>query len=359
LTISRRWEKITHSIAVEREQRPPDKERPMYDPSQTKEAAFALRAVARATRLAQQVQQSLVTPALTKGDRSPVTVADYAVQAAVGHWLAEEFPADVLVGEEHSAPLREIAGRQTLEGVTEFLRAQIPSATPEEVCRWIDRGAGEPHDRFWTLDPVDGTKGFLRGEQWAVALALVVDGRVRMGVLGCPRLNGGASADYQGPGSVLIAEAGKGAWVQALTGGPLGRLAVSDRSRPADARVLRSVESGHTNVDAMDDLVAALGAAAEPVLMDSQAKYAVLAAGAGELYFRLLSPKQPDYRERIWDQAAGSLIVEEAGGRVTDLDGKPLDFTQGRTLAANRGLVASNGLLHDAALAAVKKIGAR
>jgi len=92
--------------------------------------------------------------------------------------------------------------------------------------------------------------------------------------------------------------------------------------------------------------------------MDSQAKYAVLAAGQGDLYFRLLSSGKSDYREKIWDQAAGSLIVEEAGGRVTDLDGKPLDFSKGRTLAANRGLVASNGHLHNAALAAIKKIRA-
>jgi 3'(2'), 5'-bisphosphate nucleotidase len=72
----------------------------------------------------------------------------------------------------------------------------------------------------------------------------------------------------------------------------------------------------------------------------------------------LLSAKKPDYREKIWDQAAGSLIVEEAGGWVTDLDGKPLDFTAGRTLADNRGILATNGHLHPAALEALRAIGA-
>ena len=62
------------------------------------------------------------------------------------------------------------------------------------------------------------------------------------------------------------------------------------------------------------------------------------------------------YREKIWDQAAGSLIIEEAGGKVSDLDGKPLDFSAGRTLANNRGVLATNGLLHDSALAALRKI---
>jgi 3'(2'), 5'-bisphosphate nucleotidase len=91
--------------------------------------------------------------------------------------------------------------------------------------------------------------------------------------------------------------------------------------------------------------------------MDSQAKYAVLAAGQGDLLVRLLSPSMPDYREKIWDQAAGALIIEEAGGTITDLDGRTLDFAAGRTLAHNRGVVASNGHLHEAALAALKRIG--
>ena len=82
--------------------------------------------------------------------------------------------------------------------------------------------------------------------------------------------------------------------------------------------------------------------------MDGQTKQVLLAAGAAELVMRI--PTDPDYREAIWDQAAGSLLVEEAGGRVTDLEGLPLDFTTGRRLLRNRGLVASNGLLHDAVL---------
>ena len=92
--------------------------------------------------------------------------------------------------------------------------------------------------------------------------------------------------------------------------------------------------------------------------MDSQAKYAVLAAGGGELLLRLISEKAPDYKEKIWDQAAGLIVVEQAGGVVTDLDGKPLDFSQGRSLAQNRGVVVSNGLLHETVLAGLRKIGA-
>ena len=66
------------------------------------------------------------------------------------------------------------------------MRTAIPDATPEEVCGLIDRGSGEPPDTFWTLDPIDGTKGFLRREQYAIALAFVENGKVELGVLGCP-----------------------------------------------------------------------------------------------------------------------------------------------------------------------------
>ena len=108
----------------------------------------------------------------------------------------------------------------------------------------------------------------------------------------------------------------------------------------------------------IDEVAGRLQVQAAPVLMDSQAKYAVLACGEAELLFRLLSPSRPDYREKIWDQAAGSLVVEEAGGRVSDLDGQHLDFSRGRTLAANRGIAASNGRLHDEALQALRAVNA-
>jgi 3'(2'), 5'-bisphosphate nucleotidase len=85
--------------------------------------------------------------------------------------------------------------------------------------------------------------------------------------------------------------------------------------------------------------------------MDSQAKYAVLALGEGELYLR--TPTKPGRSEWIWDHAAGVICVEESGGRVTDLDGRPLDFGTGRALTANRGIVGTNGVLHERVLAAV------
>jgi 3'(2'), 5'-bisphosphate nucleotidase len=135
-------------------------------------------------------------------------------------------------------------------------------------------------------------------------------------------------------------------------------LRVSACNEPGQARLLRSYESGHTNVDLIDEFARSLGIRAEPARMDSQAKYAVLASGHGELLLRLISPSQPDYREKIWDQAAGSLVIEEAGGQISDLFGKPLDFRTGRTLTHNRGILASNLRLHPVALQTLVAIGA-
>ncbi len=322
--------------------------------SLTPETRFALDAVRQASLLVREIQAEMVSPALTKDDRSPVTVADFASQALVARLLAEAFPGDPLVGEEGSAALRAPQETAALERVTAFVKRPFPEATPDSVCAWIDRGAAAPASRFWTLDPIDGTKGFLRGDQYAIAFALLVDGQVQVGALGCPNLSDGYRPDPSGPGSLIIAARGEGTWLTPLDGPPtFTRLHVSAVSDPAHARLLRSFEAGHTSVGGIDLFARKLGIAAEPVRMDSQAKYAVLAAGEGEIYLRLLSPKKPNYREKIWDQAAGSLVIEEAGGTVTDLDGKPLDFTAGRTLANNRGICATNTLLHPVALQAL------
>jgi 3'(2'), 5'-bisphosphate nucleotidase len=324
------------------------------------EIQFALKAVSQASRLVKQVQAELVSNALTKDDRSPVTVADFASQALVGSLLDETFPQDPMVGEEDSEALRRPEGRVALEQVTLAVSGFVAGGSSDSVCAWIDRGAGEPAGRFWTLDPIDGTKGFLRGDQYAVALALIVDGQVQIGALGCPNLSGIPGFTQESKGALAIAARGEGAWIGSMDGAlqSFSRLQVSPISKPNQARILRSLESGHTNVSQIDLFAQALGARAEPVRMDSQAKYVLLAAGGGDLYLRLLSPRQPDYREKIWDQAAGSLLVAEAGGFVTDLLGKELDFSAGRVLKNNRGILASNSRLHAAALAALRAIDA-
>lgn len=88
--------------------------------------------------------------------------------------------------------------------------------------------------------------------------------------------------------------------------------------------------------------------------MDSQAKYGSIARGAGDIYLRL--PVKATYQEKIWDHAAGDLIVREAGGQVTDIHGKRLDFSVGRTLANNKGVIAAPAAVHAKVLEAVQEV---
>jgi 3'(2'), 5'-bisphosphate nucleotidase len=327
------------------------------------EVKFALETAALAASLVKQVREEMTEKALTKEDLSPVTIGDLASQALVAARLSAAFPEAALVAEESAAALRKPEGKATLERVTAFVRRILPDATPDQVCDWLDCGAfdplSDPARPFWCLDPIDGTKGYLRGDQYAVALAHLSDGVVELGVLACPGLNTSYQPDRNSPGVIAIALRGQGAWGAALEGTRnWQRLSATPETLPENARMLRSFEAAHTNVSQVDQIAQVLGVQAEPVRMDSQAKYTILAAGLGEVILRLLTPTKLDYREKIWDQAAGAIVVEEAGGRISDLDGKPLDFTAGRTLARNRGILATNGLLHEALLRAIREVGA-
>jgi 3'(2'), 5'-bisphosphate nucleotidase len=79
-----------------------------------------------------------------------------------------------------------------------------------------------------------------------------------------------------------------------------------------------------------------------------------VARGDASIYLRL--PRDRTYREKVWDHAAGVLVIEEAGGRVSDLDGRPLAFSEGRFLARSHGIVATNGHLHEHVLSACRDI---
>jgi 3'(2'), 5'-bisphosphate nucleotidase len=322
-----------------------------------------------ATRFMRGAEPSALACAFTKANGSPVTVADFVVQAFVASRLGRHFREDPLVAEEDASALRADAAGEVCDQVLRLIRQMLPgiAVEKEQIFAWIDRGRGVCGDRFWTLDPIDGTKGLLRGGQYVIALALVVDGTVEIGMVGCPRLSltraSASQADVSdhvlatledgADGGVAIAVRNRGAWWMPLDSGRLTPLSVSSESNPAKTRALHSHESRHSDVAELHRVLRALRSSTPPVLMDAQTKQVLLAAGAAELLMRI--PMDPGYREAIWDQAAGALVVEEAGGRVTDLDGLPLDFTTGRHLLRNTGLVASNGLLHDAVLSVVRE----
>jgi len=317
------------------------------------EQKIAAKIVAEVCGLTRRVQNRIVAAgdALTKGDRSPVTLADLAAQVVVSSRLVESFPGDPLLAEEDSVALD--ASPDMAERVLDHAGKHISGITREAMVEALDRGdhTGEG-ERYWVLDPIDGTKGFLRGDQYAIALALIERGRVVVGVLGCPNLQAPADAALQTTGFLFRAAKGRGATARPVDSGEFLPIRVDEITDPSQAVLCESVVAAHAAHSVQADIAARLGITAPSFRIDSQCKYAVVARGEASIYLRL--PRDTSYREKVWDHAAGSLVLEEAGGRVSDLDGRPLDFSQGRLLGNHRGIVCTNGAIHGQVLAACR-----
>ncbi|KAJ3693332.1 hypothetical protein LUZ60_008812 [Juncus effusus] len=202
----------------------------------------------------------------------------------------------------------------------------------EEVISAIDNGKSEggSSGRHWVLDPIDGTKGFVRGDQYAIALGLLDEGKVVLGVL-----------------------AWHGAFVQSLNedSSPT-KIQVCNIENSVEASFFESSEAAHSMQDLTSTIAKKLGVQAPPVRIDSQAKYGALARGDGAIYLRF---PHKGYREKIWDHAAGSIVVTVAGGLVTDAVGNELDFSKGRFLDLDTGIIATNKKLMPSLLNAVQE----
>ncbi len=321
------------------------------------ERQVAVGAVRQACRLCESVQASLVSQGtIAKADRSPVTVADFGAQAVVNLALLDAFPDDPIMAEEDAAFLRSPQGAALRASVCHHVRAVVPGVTDDAVLSAIDQGTweGGPAGRYWALDPIDGTKGFLRGEQYAVALALIEDGEVVLGVLGCPKLPADTGHPGGRNGCLFSAVHGHGATMQWIDDSTERRITVTEITDPTAASFCESVDDSHSSHRNAARVAAVLGMAAPPLRIDSQCKYAVLARGDVSVYLRL--PTSADYEEKNWDHAAGWIIVKEAGGEVSDVQGRPLDFSLGRTLRRNKGVVATNGRLHPQVIGALKRV---
>lgn len=322
----------------------------------SKEQEIAVSAVKEAAILCQAVQAQITSSVLEKKDKSPVTVADFGSQALVCRAIREAFPSDPIIAEEDSAALKTDENAPLLEKVVAHLNAVRDGVDADVACEWIDHGGAQEYsERFWTLDPIDGTKGFLRGEQYAIALALIVDGVIEVAALGCPNLS--VSADQpDNKGVVYTAVRGQGTIAMAMDGsGEPVEVKVSATTDSALARFCESVESGHTSHSDSANVAEKLGITEDSVRLDSQAKYAVVARGEADIYLRL--PTRPGYVEKIWDHAAGVLVITEAGGTATDIYGQPLEFNHGWGLHANKGVIVTNGPLHDAVIEAINEVG--
>lgn len=327
----------------------------------------ARHAVAQASSVCRQVQGALdQVRSITKDDRSPVTVADFASQAIVALELRDRLGDICLVAEEASAFLRQDDHGAHLEATLAAAQEARPGLTADELLDAIDIGSGDAsHRAFWTLDPIDGTKGFLRNQQYAVALAYVEGGTPTVGVMGCPNLPRDMSEPMDVPdpdGCLYMAMRGEGVYEAdaADTGDDPVRLTRLDHEPGEEIAVCASVEKAHTDLGAVGEILEILRTehgeeVGEPVRLDSQCKYAVVARGQADAYLRL--PTRPGYVERIWDHAAGALIASESGVAVSDILGRDLDFSQGRGLEKNKGVVCAPPRLHGLLIGAIASRG--
>ena len=233
----------------------------------------------------------------TKPDMTPVSESDEAVELALRELLARERPEDGVIGEEFGG------------GSEAGVDAGGQRATS------VSDGAGR---RTWVIDPIDGTKSYVRGmDTWSTLIALMVDGVVLVGVVSMPAL-----------GKRWWATLGGGAFADGR------QIRASAVSELGDAQLLWSGVQEWDAVGRADRLLTLARACWRTRGIGDAWQYMMVAEGAAEIAV--------DPQVTLWDLAAVSLVVEEAGGRFTSVDGVPGP-------AGGSGL-ATNGLLHDSAL---------
>lgn len=344
------------------------------------ELLVATEAVRKASLLARDIQFQVMghkSSTIIKPDSSPVTIADYSCQAIIINAIKSNFPDDNIVGEESTNGLSENFLQQILKAIKhnneyfeqsfsankiDFHNDKFPLKSIEDLIRIIDFGGyqGGSKGRFWCLDPIDGTKGFLRGDQFSVCLALIVDGIVQIGVIGCPNLKlydygGNDISGYERAGYIFRAIKGFGSYISPTISDSWSAVSVNTISDPKNLISLEGVEKGHSAHNEQARIKEALGIT-KSYNLDSQVKYCLLSMGLGSLYLRL--PIHLSYQEKIWDHAAGNIIVTESKGIVTDsINSVPLDFGNGKLLIT-QGIIASSALpsLHDKIVSISKKM---
>lgn len=311
-------------------------------------------AVRQSVALCREVQKAHIVRN-EKAGREPVTIADYGTQAIVNRAIKEYFPGDSVISEESGQQFADLVAPEQQEIIMKLVSASIrKSVTLDDMVTWLDHGKSVETEestpaRTWVVDPVDGTKGFLALRHYVIGVGFLENARPSAAIIGAPAY---PNSEH---GAMFHAIDGK-AYMRLLGGGDVQEIHVTDQSDPAKIRALESVEKGHVGHKRLAR-VRELSGFPETLVeqADSMEKYAQVAAGNAELYVRLsrLNSTRP---HMVWDHMPGALMVENAGGKVTGLDGEPLDYSFGKELARNRGIIATNGKIHARVIEATHQL---
>ena len=259
---------------------------------------------------------------LRKLDESPVTVVDLLHQTQFQQLVRREFAGDALLCEEP----RNLQERHAVEAA-ELSRAVYGvevEATFEELPT-----TGR---RVWVLDPIDGTKGFLAGRYFAIALAYFVDGVPSFAAMAVP--GGNDALPLAIDRSLAFALAGRGAWARAVGPGALStwrRLEGGEGGRQGPARVAVSLAHGGPLARRLRET-----AGIEVVALDSQAKYLAVATGDIDAYLR--TARDDGRGDVLWDHLPGGLVALEAGCTVRHFDGTPVEYAPRETISFRGGV---------------------
>ncbi len=304
-----------------------------------------LTAARQASALTRAGQRAGFDRASKDAEGDPVTSADYGAQAVICRALAAAYPDHAVIAEEGADQFMTLLTDSQRERIAERVGGAVGERVSiDQVTAWLDHGRGVESEITWVIDPIDGTKGYIASRQYAIAIAALADGEPIASAIACPGY---------GRGLLFYAQRG-GAFVEALDGGSPARIAVSGVTAFEQARIVGSLERHKGDHPGSEAVYDALGIQPnQRTLVDSQAKYAMVACGDADVFMRLMTAEH--HRHWVWDHAPGVALVRAAGGVCTDMDGAPLRFDAGATMP-NRGMVISNGWLHDRLLDAIRPI---
>jgi 3'(2'), 5'-bisphosphate nucleotidase len=312
------------------------------------ELTFAVQMARRAIMAAERIRKGHFGTAF-KEDGTPLTQADLVSQALILSGLERHFPRDRVLAEEEWG---RGDGADMEEATTALLKEMDARWDAGRIGDAVNYRGNPRGNRVWMIDPIDGTKGFRAGLCYAVAIGLYAEGTAQLGCMAVPPFPGCAAGASEMP-TIAYAAKGLGAHEVGLRDPAPRKLVVSPSRRLSEFRVVGSRAHDERDLCSRFTRRAKMPAAQR---VDGQAKYLMLAAGRAEIYIREANPAfgigYP------WDHCAGQVILEEAGGRVTDFAGGMLRYEPDSRLIMDgiEGLVATNASCHQAVLDMVQAV---